>query len=256
MNNRDPFTPEERDLASLLPGRRDATPSPDADAAIIAAARASLQNEAQPHLSAQERPAGGPRRHRRRARWPTLLGLAASVVVAVGLAWHLRPDPPPTTFAAVMREPLPVPVDKAEPGDAVPAPAPLPVPASVPAGAAADHSAPGAAPPAAAPAAASSDVPSAGREPAPAAARAESRAAVASPPPQALHRVMPRPLSAGEVSAAVQADAQLSRRQWLQRIRNRRDAGNIDVARASLEHYLEEYPGTRIPRDLQALLSQ
>lgn len=256
MNNRDPFTPEERELARLLPGRMDATPSPEADAAVIAAARAALQGEAtQPLQGAHERPADGARRHRRRARWTTLLGVAASVVVAVGLAWQLRPDPPPAPFAAVMQETVPVPAGKAEPGNAVPAPAPLPAPASAAAGAAGDHPAPSTAPSAAAPASAPAGAPPVGGGPAPAAAGAEPGTDVASPP-QALRRMMPRPLSAEEVSAAVQADALLSRHQWLQRIRSRRDAGDIDVARASLERYLVQYPGTRVPRDLQALLSE
>ncbi len=255
MNNRDPFTPEERELAGLLPGRMDVTPSPEADAAVIAAARAALQGDAAPpRQGALQRPADGARRHRRRSRWPTLLGGAASVVVAAGLAWQLRPDPPPTPFAAVMQETLPAPAGKAAPRNAAPAPAtePQSAPAPAPANAPVPVDAPASA---AAPAAAPADAPSAGREPPPAAPRAEPRATVASPP-QALRRMMPRPLSAEEVSAAVQADALLSRHQWLQRIRSRRDAGDIDVARASLERYLVQYPGTRVPRDLQALLSE
>jgi resuscitation-promoting factor RpfA len=55
-------------------------------------------------------------------------------------------------------------------------------------------------------------------------------------------------------TAAVDADALLPRRQWLQRIRERRDAGDHDTARASLERYLQHYPEVRVPRDLRALL--
>jgi hypothetical protein len=53
---------------------------------------------------------------------------------------------------------------------------------------------------------------------------------------------------------AVAADASLPRKQWLKRIRERRDAGDVDTARASLERYLQQYPEVRIPRDLCQLL--
>lgn len=53
---------------------------------------------------------------------------------------------------------------------------------------------------------------------------------------------------------AVEADAGLPRRQWLKRIRERRDAGDVDTARASLERYLQQYPEVRLPRDLRQLL--
>ena len=33
------------------------------------------------------------------------------------------------------------------------------------------------------------------------------------------------------------------------------DAGDVDMARASLERYLAQYPETRLPRDLQPLLA-
>jgi hypothetical protein len=61
-------------------------------------------------------------------------------------------------------------------------------------------------------------------------------------------------LSASAVDAAVSADASLPRKQWLKRIRERRDAGDLDTARASLERYLQQYPEVRIPRDLRQLL--
>lgn len=61
--------------------------------------------------------------------------------------------------------------------------------------------------------------------------------------------------SAASVQREVEADARLTRRKWLQRIRQRRDAGDVDLARASLERYLAQYPETRLPRDLQPLLA-
>ncbi len=64
------------------------------------------------------------------------------------------------------------------------------------------------------------------------------------------------PLTAADARAQVDADAQLTRRQWLQKIRERRDAGSTDLARASLERYLRTYPETRLPNDLRTLLDQ
>ncbi len=61
-------------------------------------------------------------------------------------------------------------------------------------------------------------------------------------------------LSADAVQAEVDADARLPRRQWLQKIRTRRDEGQRDLARASLERYMQQYPEARLPRDLRPLL--
>ena len=61
-------------------------------------------------------------------------------------------------------------------------------------------------------------------------------------------------LSADAVQAEVDADARLPRRQWLQKIRTRRDDGQRDLARASLERYMQQYPEARLPRDLRPLL--
>lgn len=69
---------------------------------------------------------------------------------------------------------------------------------------------------------------------------------------------MAAPVSADDavraLHQAVAADASLPRKQWLKRIRERRDAGDVDTARASLERYLQQYPEVRIPRDLRQLL--
>ena len=63
-----------------------------------------------------------------------------------------------------------------------------------------------------------------------------------------------RAARADAVQAEVDADAQLPRRQWLQKIRARRDDGQRDLARASLERYVQQYPEARLPRDLRPLL--
>jgi len=62
------------------------------------------------------------------------------------------------------------------------------------------------------------------------------------------------PLSASAITVAVDADAALPRRQWIKRIRERRDDRDLDTARASLERYLQQYPEARIPEDLRELL--
>jgi resuscitation-promoting factor RpfA len=80
------LTPEERELAQRL-GRLgpQGEPSPALDARILAAGRAA----------AATTPTS------RRPRWPVALGLAASLVLAIGLAWRLRPLPePPPAFRA------------------------------------------------------------------------------------------------------------------------------------------------------------
>jgi len=87
-----PLTAEEQALAERLArlGPR-AEPSPALDARVLAAA----------HAAAREVPA---RKARRRPRWPALVGVAASMVLAVGLAWRLRPQPEPPP--AVRGEPI------------------------------------------------------------------------------------------------------------------------------------------------------
>ncbi|KAF1017530.1 MAG: hypothetical protein GAK31_00795 [Stenotrophomonas maltophilia] len=88
-------------------------------------------------------------------------------------------------------------------------------------------------------------------EPAPApAARAMARQSA----PGVMRRSVAGALSAEAVQHEVDADAQLPRRQWLMKIRERRDSGQQDLARASLERYLQQYPEARLPKDLRPLL--
>lgn len=81
----EPLTPEERALAARL-GRLGphGEPSPALDARILAAARAEL-----PASAARKRNAN---------RLPLAFGIAASVSLAVGLAWQLRPLPEPVAY--------------------------------------------------------------------------------------------------------------------------------------------------------------
>lgn len=76
----EPLSPEERELAQLTARLGpQGEPSPALDARVLAAAQAAL------------RPARAASRSRRKPRWPVALGLAASMVLAVGIAWQLRP---------------------------------------------------------------------------------------------------------------------------------------------------------------------
>lgn len=73
----EPFTDEERQLASRLEKLGPhGGPSPALDARILAAA----------HSAVAAAPVA-----RRKPRWPVAFGLAASAVLAVGVAWQLRP---------------------------------------------------------------------------------------------------------------------------------------------------------------------
>ena len=74
------LNPEERELAQRLARLGPhGEPSPALDARILAAAQAAA--------------ASAPVRHRR--RWPVALGAVASLALALGIAWRLRPLPGP-----------------------------------------------------------------------------------------------------------------------------------------------------------------
>lgn len=81
----EPLSPDERGMAQRL-SRLESTaaPSPELDARILAMARGAGGAGA----------TSGPAAPRRaRPRWPVAMGLAASLAVAVGVAWQLRPQP-------------------------------------------------------------------------------------------------------------------------------------------------------------------
>ncbi|UXB25738.1 hypothetical protein K7567_08290 [Stenotrophomonas maltophilia] len=333
MNRDEPLTPEERELSRLLGRRAEQAPPAALDTAILAAARAAVDAPPADAVASPE----APRTQRTRPRWPAVFGIAASMVFAIGIAWQLRPEPPPipageaavaaapaaaedsaaadqaagnraADSAVVAAEPAAAPAaPEAGPVAAGPAPAPViartrkPAPAesadapaqaarSMAADAAADTSfaalppapaaAPAAAPPAPpAPAAYSAPAPAfapvasgalkARTAAAPAANAAEveraqaldrveitsmKREAPSRSAPGIMRRSTDAGLSADAVQDEVDADARLPRRQWLQKIRTRRDDGQRDLARASLERYMQQYPEARLPRDLRPLL--
>lgn len=79
-----PLDPEERALAARLARLGPhGEPSPSLDARVLAAA----------HAAATARTARA--QGWRRARWPVGVGVAASVVLAAGIAWQMRPLPAP-----------------------------------------------------------------------------------------------------------------------------------------------------------------
>src|SRR5690606_14237827 len=87
MNTRDrePLTPEERDLAQRLWRLgAHAEPSPSLDARILAPAREAV----------------APPPRKVRPRWAVGMGLAASLALAIGMAWQLRPLPEEPVAAA------------------------------------------------------------------------------------------------------------------------------------------------------------
>lgn len=323
MNRDEPLTPEERELARLLGRRAEQAPPAALDAAILAAARAAVDA---PVVDT----AAAPRAPRRRPRWPAVFGIAASMVFAIGIAWQLRPEPPPIPAseaavaaapatpdqatenraadaamappepaaaapaapqAAPMAAPAPAIARTARPAPAEARPAPPPAPAKAEAARAriaepaADTSFAALPPPASpappAPVAYSAPVPAsapaaaaamkadndaapmasaASAEQAPALDRVEVTASKHVATPRSAPGVMRRSgnasLSADAVQAEVNADARLPRRQWLQKIRERRDQGQRDLARASLERYVQQYPEARLPRDLRPLLDE
>ncbi|HEL3172310.1 TPA: hypothetical protein UMF63_003468 [Stenotrophomonas maltophilia] len=331
MNRDEPLTPEERELARLLGRRAEQAPPAALDAAILAAARAAVDAPAADAVASPE----APRTQRTRPRWPAVFGIAASMVFAIGIAWQLRPEPPPIPAgeAAVAAAPAAAEdvaaadqaaersaadsaVATAEPAAAPAAPEAAPVAAPAPAIARASKPAPAETAEAPAQAArsmaadAAADTSFAALPPAPAAALAAAPPAPPAPTaysapaplmapvvasgslkarsagtpesnsvqaeqapaldrveitsmkreapsrfaPGIMRRGSDAGLSADAVQAEVDADARLPRRQWLQKIRTRRDDGQRDLARASLERYMQQYPEARLPRDLRPLL--
>jgi hypothetical protein len=270
-----PLDPEERALAARLARRGPhGEPSPALDARVLAAAHAATM-------------AGGARTAvRRRARWPLGVGVAASVVLAAGIAWQMRPSPAPPGHASVATAPA-TPAMRAI--DAAPAPSDTDATATAPAAAiatgtaAATSEAEATATPANArtsPAAAKAlasppeeprivfNAPSAAdvqapppAPPAPPAPVAPPARAAAKPatPPQAqaalpVFDAAEADSPEGDVPPATAASPEV-RDAWLARIRELAVAGRVDEARASLSEFRRRYPAFAIPADLQPLLA-
>jgi len=287
----EPLTPEERELAARLAqlGPRG-TPAPALDARIIAAAHAAAAGRVRP----------------RQKRWPALLGLAATLALAIGVTWQLQPGGEVASRGEVPRErasavateavadsaepiiapagrqtprltgdvdhsgqeavPTRVPGPRAAEPDLAPSAAPrtaktavTAIPAPPP-----PRPAPAAAPPAAAqsPLVAEQAIDAA----TPAHAQRETMAR-RGPESRAQSSAAPAPMNrattiagAAAVAAAddvaavpVARDGELEPADWLERIRLRRDAGDLAGARESLRLLRRAHPQTVLPDDLQDL---
>ena len=325
MNRRHhPLDPEERALARHLADAGGDGPSPELDARILAAARAAQVGGAAP-MPAHT----GQRRPRR--RWPMALGLAASVTLAIGVAWQMREPPRPAFAPAGGLETAPDPVAAPPPPAAEPGRDSAPPAAQ--AQAVADRA--GASPPAPDGAAAArhpeqphqagtqakadadqdrarqAAIAAASRrssERAEQAARQASAAMAATAaseaqPADAYREPLPAPpppaapaapsvritatvdgstvdidsrrlseleaasraeapaafadmagLPPGAEAAALEDDARLPAAQWLQRIGERRQRGETELARASLARFVHAHPEVPVPAELRPLL--
>ena len=309
----DPLTPEERALADAMAraaGPRRG-PSPQVDAAILSSARAALAREA-----------ASPVRRRRR-RWPAALGVAASLVFAVGIAWQLRPVPDQELPAVTEGPPpaAPVAADRAAPAEAqrYQSPADVPAPETAPPpGPPIPAPEPAQAKPTASPTRQASPQPRELARPQPEAAR---EAMAAPPPPAPPAPPAPAAAAAAETQASTAesaAETAIGRsrvtqkaatrpvrtlgmpttvatpvldaasdeeatdddggivfdrhalhdvppatvdspgihRAWLDRIRELREAGELEAARESLREYRRRYPDQPLPDDLDGLLDE
>lgn len=305
-SDRDPLSPEERELAARLQrlGGPDAPPAA-LDARILAAARTAAG-------------APGPARAKRRPRiaaWLpggaiTAIGTAAALAIVIGTTWQLRPADRPAAKApttgdddAVVVELLAPRRTPAVPDAATDAPAAAALQRTRASAAASRASTadsiaerPAVAPGAAAPAAetgpgSTGAVPPEATEPAPTIAPAATATAMDTvepaadaPPPAAQADATANPRRATYTTAAraraeprdtpreasararpddhdavdlasipLHEDANLPPGEWLERIRARRDAGDIEAARASLRRFIRAHPRLRPPRDLREL---
>lgn len=279
-----PLTPEERTLAAVARALPSATPSPELDARILAASRVALDASA----------ARARRRHWALPRWGVGSAAAALLAVGVVWQMRqLPPQPPavstpsatapaaaapitaapsqqsrPVAGAAMSHAAPPEPVivhtdasrseavrpDAAKSMPTVPAP-PTTAPGFIPAPPPTPVAAEGAVTRAALPA-----TPPQRTEPVPVLARPSVASAHEEATPQtaaarvdiATNRAAP---AMQQPFPHVHADARLAPDAWLQRIRARRAAGDIDSARASLQLFRRDHARHAIPDDLRPLLS-
>lgn len=118
----EPLTPEERALAqSLSRLGPHGGPSPELDARILGAARAAVEDA----------PARIGQVPTSRRRWPVGMGVAASVLLAAGIAWQLRPTHEMPVASEVPMEAEPSFSVAAEDADVAAADAAAPIPADI-----------------------------------------------------------------------------------------------------------------------------
>lgn len=93
---RDPLNVEERDLARVLRALPGGEPPSALDMKILAAARDALEETPAPAPGAAAKPG--------QRRWGVGLGVAASAVLAVGIAWRLQTNAPDAAFSAAPQD--------------------------------------------------------------------------------------------------------------------------------------------------------
>ena len=256
MNRRppQPLDAEERALAARLPrphGRSE--PGPDLDARILAAARTALE-PARPGTTA------------RRRSWIAPTAVAASLLLAVGLAWQLRPPAaleasvPATTATAAADasgdalsspafEAAPAPAAVAVPSVDLEQRQPMPQPLEPTRVAKHEHAA-------VAPLAAA-EITEIAAKPDRGAQRPQRRPARATDNATLDSTAVPRAKQAAaepdeEVPPAT-ADAPEVRDAWLKRIGELLKQGKHDEAKASLAEFRRRYPDVSLPTDLRKL---
>ena len=284
----EPLTSEERELAARLAQLGPhGTPPPALDAGIIAAAHAAAVGQARP----------------RQGRWPALLGLAATLALAIGVTWQLQPggevashdeaprerasavaieaaadSTEPAVGPAGLQEPRladdvarsgeeAVPMQMLDPTAAKPDQAPAAVPGRAKPAASAmpapplplPQPTPPAAPPA--PSAAEPAIDAA----TPAQAQRETTMTRRIPESHAESKAAPALMDRATTAAGTAAvtedlaavpvarDSELEPADWLERIRLRRDAGDIAAARESLQLLRRAHPHVVLPDDLREL---
>ena len=82
-------------------------------------------------------------------------------------------------------------------------------------------------------------------------------AAAPAPPPAGEAATVARSAQARSAVAdlgGIAADSRLGAPAWLARIRERRDAGDVDGARRSLQRFIAAHPRVLVPSDLRPLL--
>ena len=308
---RDPLTAEERALAAML-DTPSVGPSAAIDARILAAARAAPAGPAsRPAAPATSVPAAAidadrrRRHHRPRGlHWTRVGGVAASLVLVIGLGWRLALEAPMQHAAADMADvgeeaqevvsivgvEAPARMQASPPSevaskpiaDAMAATEPR---AEVSAAATGVVSDAAAAPSAATAAVSPKAVATPLRRSSPASAAVQSApsepAANAMAPPAPAPPATPSTRARDGFSAAaddtatqqresldrievtgsrirladvdISDDARLPIADWFQRIRQRRDEGDLDGARGSLARFRAQHPRVALPGDLRAL---
>lgn len=296
----DPLDPAERTLADALARAMPPSgPPATLDATILAAARQAAADRAggdghagEGAPAAAASPSSTPAGHRRRRRSPAWLrggALAATVVLAIGVAWQLRPqlevvrlpeasiatrapahsdevsqapastprtqvpaEPAPPAVAAV-QESAPAP-ERAAPPPSGTTPMVAPAPATLPAPPPAPP-----APPAPAPPPTRQALPPPSPAPAPEAA-ARMRSADISGGTQAIDSEathdedwLDQPL---DDTPPASLDAPAVREAWLARIRELVASERYEEARASFVEFRRRHPGAAVPEDLRALLGE